>query len=78
MDFIKKEYYKIMCNKLSLSEDDLTNNEKILIEFSYSLFNEKMGDIQILKDENRRISIELSNIKTYIDDVDEERKKYRQ
>ena len=31
-----------------------------------------------LKDENRRISIELSNIKTYIDDVDEERKKYRQ
>ena len=78
MDFIKKEYYKIMCNKLSLSEDDLTNNEKILIEFSYSLFNEKMEDIQILKDENRRISIELSNIKTYIDDVDEERKKYRQ
>lgn len=64
----------MMCNILSLSEDDLTDNEKILIEQGFRLFNEKMEDIQILNDENRRISIELANMKSYLEDFDNERK----
>ena len=52
----------MMRNVLSLSEDDLTDNERILIEHGFRLFNEKMEDIQILNDENRRISIELANM----------------
>jgi hypothetical protein len=74
MNFLKKEYYKIMCDKLSLSEDDLTDNERILIEHGFRLFNEKMEDIQILNDENRRISIELANMKSYFEDFDNERR----
>lgn len=76
--FLKKEYIKIMCDNLLLSEEDLTDNERDLIEYGFRLFYEKMEEIQILNDENRRISIELSNIKSYIDDVDEERKKSQQ
>ena len=64
----------MMCNILSLSEDDLTDNERILIEQGFRLFNEKMEDIQILNDENRRISIELANMKSYLEDFDNERK----
>ena len=64
----------MMCNILSLSEDDLTDNERILIEHGFRLFNEKMEDIQILNDENRRISIELANMKSYLEDFDNERK----
>jgi len=74
MNYLKKEYYKMMCNVLSLSEDDLTDNERILIEHGFRLFNEKMEDIQILNDENRRISIELANMKSYLEDFDNERK----
>lgn len=74
MNYLKKEYYKMMCNILSLSEDDLTDNERILIEHGFRLFNEKMEDIQILNDENRRISIELANMKSYLEDFDNERK----
>ena len=64
----------MMCNVLSLSEYDLTDNERILIEHGFRLFNEKMEDIQILNDENRRISIELSNMKSYLEDFENERK----
>lgn len=74
MNYLKKEYYKMMCNILSLSEYDLTDNERILIEHGFRLFNEKMEDIQILNDENRRISIELANMKSYLEDFDNERK----
>jgi hypothetical protein len=74
MNFLKKEYYKIMCDKLFLSKDDLTDNERILIEHGFRLFNEKMEDIQILNDENRRISIELANMKSYFEDFDNERR----
>ena len=63
-----------MCDKLSLSKDDLTDNERILIEQGFRLFNEKMEDIQILNDENRRISIELANMKSYFEDFDNERR----
>lgn len=64
----------MMCNKLTLCEEDLTDSERTLIDYGFTLFNEKIEDIKILKDEIYRISIELSNMKSYIEDVDEERK----
>jgi len=74
MNFLKKEYYKIMCDKLSLSKEDLTDNEKKLIDTGFTLFDEKMEEIQILNSELRRISIELANMKSYFEDFDNERK----
>jgi hypothetical protein len=44
-----------------------------IIEYGYTIFSEKLEDNRILEDENRRISIELSNLKSYVDDLDNDR-----
>lgn len=67
---LKEQYTEMMANKISVSLKDLTDNEKILIETGFNLFSEKLEDIKILNDENKRISIELANLKAYRDDSD--------
>jgi hypothetical protein len=66
---LKEQYIEMMANKISVSIEDLTENEKNIIEAGYQLFSEKMEDIKILNDENRRISIELANIKSFNEDL---------
>lgn len=67
---LKEQYVEIMANKISVSLEDLTDNEKTIIEEGFNLFSEKLEDIKILNDENKRISIELANLKAYSDDSD--------
>ena len=74
MNFLKRQYVEMMCNKLSLSYEDLTENEIELINSGYVLFEEKMEDIKILNDDIRRISIELANLKSYIEDLENDKK----
>jgi hypothetical protein len=74
MDF-KKEYTKMMSDKLTISVEDLTENEKTLIEFSFTIFTEKLDEIKLLNDDIKRISIELSNLKSYTEDLDDDRRK---
>ena len=71
MDF-KKEYTKMMSDKLTISVEDLTENEKTLIEFSFTIFTEKLDEIKLLNDDIKRISIELSNLKSYTEDLDDD------
>ena len=52
---LKEQYIEMMANKISVSIEDLTENEKNIIEAGYQLFSEKMEDIKILNGENRRI-----------------------
>lgn len=70
---LRDRYTKMMADKISVSIEDLTPTEKGLIDYGYELFSEKMEDIKILEDENRRISIELANLKSYNDDLDRDR-----
>ena len=70
---LKEKFTEMMANKISVSLEDLTDNEKLLIESAYEVFKEKLEDIKILEDENRRISIELANLKSYNDDLDRDR-----
>jgi hypothetical protein len=70
---LKERYVEMMSNKISVSIEDLTDNEMSIIEYSYTIFSEKLEDIKILEDENRRISVELSNLKSYVDDLDNDR-----
>ena len=65
---LKEKFTEMMANRICVSLEDLTDNEKILIESAYETFKEKLEDIKILEDENRRISIELANLKAYNDD----------
>ena len=74
MDF-KKEYIKMMSDKLTISVEDLTENEKTLIEFSFTIFIEKLDEIKLLNDDVKRLSIELSNLKSYMEDLDDDRRK---
>lgn len=74
MDF-KKEYTKMMSDKLTISVEDLTENEKTLIEFSFTIFTEKLDEIKLLNDDIKRLSIELSNLKSYMEDLDDDRRK---
>ncbi len=68
---LKEKFTEMMANRICVSLEDLTDNEKILIESAYETFKEKLEDIKILEDENRRISIELANLKAYNDDSDD-------
>ena len=67
---LKEKFTEMMVNRICVSLEDLTDNEKTLIESAYETFKEKLEDIKILEDENRRISIELANLKAYNDDSD--------
>jgi hypothetical protein len=56
--------------KLEFLKEELTNNEKTIIEVTYNRFKEKLEDIKILQDEITRISVENANLKSYNDDRD--------
>lgn len=73
MDF-KKEYTKMMVDKITVSIEDLTSSENTLIDFGFTIFMEKMEEIKLLKDDIKRLSIELSNLKSYMEDLDQDRK----
>ena len=70
MESLKDKYVKLLASKIIVSVDDLTDNESKLIDESFELFNEKLEDIQILKEEVKRLSIELANLKAMQDDSD--------
>lgn len=70
MESLKDKYVKLLASKIMVSIDDLTDNESKLINESFELFREKLDDIEILKDEIKRISIELANLKAMQDDSD--------
>ncbi len=65
---LKERYVKLMIDTITVSLDDLTDNERILIDSSYDLFKEKLEDIKILEDNNKRLTIELANLKASLDD----------
>lgn len=68
MESLKDKYVKLLASKITVSVDDLTDNELKLIEESFELFTEKLQDITLLNDELRRVNVELANIKAMYDD----------
>jgi hypothetical protein len=68
MESLSDRYKKLLAERISVSLDDLTDNEIRLIEESFDLFKEKLEDITLLNDELRRVNIELINLKAMRDD----------
>ena len=68
MESLKDRYIKLLAGKITVSVDDLTDNELKLINESFELFSEKLDDIRILNDELKRVNIELINLKAMRDD----------
>lgn len=70
MESLKEKYIKLLASKITVSVDDLTDNEMTLIKESFEMFCEKLEDIKILNDELKRVTIELANLKAMLDDSD--------
>lgn len=65
---MKPEYVKLILKKVDIKLEDLTPTELEIINFSFDLWNEKLQDLKILQDENKRIVIELLNLKAMLED----------
>lgn len=66
----KQKYTEGLVNHLLIKEEDLTETEKEIIDYSFSVLKERLEDIKLLNDEVVRLSIELANLKSYNDDND--------
>ena len=55
MESLKNKYIKLLAGKITVSVDDLTENELSLITESFELFSEKLDDIKILNDELNKV-----------------------
>lgn len=70
MKTFKEKYIKYLSDKITVSIDDLTDNELKLMNESFEMFNEKLEEIKILSDELRSVKIQLMNIKSMNDDTE--------
>jgi hypothetical protein len=66
----KEEYTDGVLNYLLIKKEDLTDSEKEIINYSFSVLEERLEDIKLLNDEVRRLNIELANLKSYDDNKD--------
>jgi hypothetical protein len=66
----KQKYIEGLVNYLLIKEEDLTETEKEIIDYSFSVLKERLEDIKLLNDEVVRLNIELANLKSYNDDKD--------
>lgn len=73
---LKKEYTKMMADKILVISEDLTDNELVIIESGFTILEEKLEEIKLLKDEIKRLSIELSNLKIYMKDLQKDNWEY--
>lgn len=67
---MKKQYIKHIADKLCISIEDLTKEELLIIESTYEMWEEKMEDIKLLKEEVKRLEIENKNLKSFNDNTD--------
>ena len=69
---LKDRYRELILSKVLIKEEDLTEEESLIIDVTYELFEEKLGDMKILQDEINRLSLELANLKASNDNSDYE------
>ena len=65
---MKKDYFKLLCNKVMIDIEGRTPTEKSLLEESWNLFEEKLDDIQLLNKQNKMLGLENANLKAMQDE----------
>ena len=75
METLEERYTKEMAKSITVSVEDLTDNEKTLIKASFDLFEAKLEEIKTLQDEVKRLSINLANTKAMHEDTHRPRRK---
>ena len=61
----KEEYIDGVLNYLLIKKEDLTDSEKEIINYSFSVLKERLEDIKLLNDEVNSLNIELAHVKSY-------------
>ncbi len=61
---LKDQFIQEMANVVPCSVDDLALSELAIINKAYDIFLAKLDEIKVLNDENKRITIELLNLKS--------------
>lgn len=72
---LEERYLKQMAKTITVSVEDLTDNERTLIKESFYLFEVKLEEIKTLQDDVKRLSIELANKKAMHEDAYKPRRK---
>lgn len=72
MSYLKNEYIKSIADKVSISVEDLTETELQIIHACFDIFKDRLSDIKTIDDENKRLNIEIANLKAYKDNKDYE------
>lgn len=67
---LKKQYIKIISEKITLNEEDFSHIEKEIVNLGFNMVKEKIDEIRELNEEIIRLKIEISNLKAYNDDGD--------
>jgi len=70
MNSLKKEYNKIICDRLLICFEDLSSTELLIIDHSFDIIESKVKEIKELKDLIYRLNIEIRNLKSYNDNKD--------
>lgn len=68
MESLKTQYKQLMADAISTSVEDLTDTEDAIICKSFSMLEDKLGEIKTLNDEIKRLNIELLNLKAMTED----------
>jgi len=66
---LEQRYTKEIAKSITVSVEDLTDNEKTLIKASFDLFEAKLQEIKTLQDEVKHLSINLANFKAMHEDA---------
>lgn len=67
---MKEEFVKLMCDKLCIVKEDLTDNEWVIINMSFAIVLEKIEDLKLANESIKRLTIENANLKAYNDDTE--------
>ena len=70
MNSLKKEYSKIISDRLLICFEDLSSTELLIIDHSFDIIESKVKEIKELNDMIYRLNIEIRNLKSYNDNKD--------
>ena len=68
MNPLKKEYNKVICDRVGIIYDDLQPVEREIMDISFDIIESKVKEMKELNDEIYRMTIEIRNLKSFQDD----------
>lgn len=67
MDTLRDDYIQAVTDRVTVSVEDLSRSELELVNASFDIFRDRLSDMKELQDQNKRLSLELANLRAYHD-----------